>query len=69
MLNDNHNQLDEIKRKFIVEREKMRQNGVKVKDFEELYDRELKNHVPNITPLSKKMISYFESTSKDWTLE
>lgn len=69
MLSDNHNQLDEIRRKFRGEREKMRQSAVKFKEFEELYDQELQNHLPNSTALSKKMMSYFESSCKEWTLE
>ena len=47
----------------------MRQSAVKFKEFEELYDQELQNHLPNSTALSKKMMSYFESSCKEWTLE
>jgi hypothetical protein len=46
----------------------MRSCGAKVKDFVEIYDEELKGvTIPNT--LTKKAISYFESSSREWALD
>lgn len=46
----------------------MRACGAKVKDYLEIYDEELKDvAIPN--SITKKAISYFEASNRDWALE
>ena len=66
-MKEDDDQFEEIKHKFNLQKDNMRSKGVKVKDFIEIYEEQLSKVIlPN--PISKKAISYFESSSKQFQL-
>ena len=67
LMEDGEDQLAQLKAKWKDEESKIRRSNAKVKDFQHIYEEEIKQEVI-FTPLLKKTAAYFES-SKDIALE
>lgn len=61
-------QLQEMRAKFEKDKEKMKACGARVRDYVEIYEEELRD-VPIPNSITKKAISYFEASNRDWALE
>lgn len=66
---DQEDQVEQLRAKWAQEKEKIRKSGLKVKDLHKVYEEEVSNGISLENPLTKRIVSYFEASTKDRTLD